>query len=488
MERPTVVLKIGTSSIVSAGGTVQVSALARLAEVTVRLFASDYNVIIVSSGAVGLGCARLGLKDRPTTVAGKQAAAAVGQVRLMTMYDDTFSILGRPCAQVLLTYDSFGERNQYLNARNTLLELLRLGIVPIVNENDSVATQELRVGDNDSLSAHVAAMVGATWLFLLTDVPALYEANPKHDPTAAPLHLVPTYAIQRLRLQMQHGAPRLSIVAASASSSEASSSSTAEDVAGQACFAAGGSGGTSAPLQGAAGSQWGTGGMQTKLKAAELATAAGVTVVIMSTARIEAVEETLKEGASTTAILACGSPPLSPPRAAVTATAAVGAPCPTAGSSLALKSRCAFADRSIGTTFLPAQRPVTGRKRWILTLVPQGSITIDAGAVAAVGEQRKSLFPAGILSVDGSFDAQDAVILRSQDGLELARALCNFSSVDLRKIAGRQSKDTSELLGYLGAEAVADRDNICVLLRSSKIVSGGASETEDHAVPRQTLP
>lgn len=319
-----------------------------------------------------------------------------------------------------------------MNARNTLLELLQMGVVPVINENDSVATQELRVGDNDSLSAHVAAMIGATWLFLLTDVDSLYEANPKTDPTAAAIRIVPTHAIQQLRRQMHEGSPRITVSPAPVAllEKEAPGSPSPRGDAAR-CSAAPASPGA----QGAAGSQWGTGGMQTKLKAAQLATAAGVTVVIMNTQSVEGIATTLD--------------------------VAAGAAHPAVLS---------FSDKAIGTTFLPAPRPVTGRKRWILSLVPQGQIFLDAGAVVAVGEQRKSLFPAGIVSLTGDFEAQDAVLLLSEDGgREVGRALVNYGSAELRKILGRHSRDLCEILGYIGAEAAADRDNICVLAHAPSL-------------------
>ena len=158
--RPLVVLKVGTSSLVDVPTLrPRLSVLSRLAEAVCALRAAGAAVIVVSSGAVGLGVSRLGLRERPAGLAGKQAAAAVGQVRLMSLYDHAFDAAGGTrVAQVLLTYDTFGERSAYLNARNTFAEVLRLGAVPIVNENDTVAVQELRVGDNDSLSALVAAM------------------------------------------------------------------------------------------------------------------------------------------------------------------------------------------------------------------------------------------------------------------------------------------------------------------------------------------
>lgn len=513
-DHPTVVLKIGTSSLVDTRkGRASISTLARIAEVSTRLVNAGFHVIIVSSGAVGLGCGRMGLKTRPTTVAGKQAAAAVGQVRLMALYDDVFTVLGMTCAQVLLTYDSFGDRTQYLNARNTFNELLRLGVIPVVNENDTIATQEIRVGDNDTLSALVAAMVGAQWLMLLTDVEALYDANPRDVPSAAPIRVVPTQFIHSLRKQMSVGVPKL--IAGPYAEQPATGSAAGDKTNGEG---------------GGAGSQWGTGGMATKLKAAQLATAAGCSVLITCTANIERMEGILSaampagpliDGGGRAAAGGSRSRSTSPLRSSSKSQAADGqkspgrisssgaqadpafavATTPTSdvsghassnGSSTAATpaaqapshqqsvSPTIFVDASMGTTFLPAPKPVTGRKRWILSLAPQGTLVIDAGAVAAVRDQRKSLFPAGVKSVAGDFDGQDAVVLTSEDGSEVARALVNYSSDECRQLQGKRSKEITDVLGFLGAEALADRDNIVILHGDGRAQGAPDATPERH--------
>lgn len=231
----TLVVKIGTSSLTQPEtGLLALSTVATLAEILSRLRRQGYKVILVSSGAVGVGCARLGLIERPRAIALKQAVAAVGQGRLMRVYDDLFTTLQQPIAQVLLTRTDLVERSRYINAYNTFQELLGLGVIPIVNENDTVAVDELKFGDNDTLSALVASLVEADWLFLLTDVDRLYSADPRSVPNAQPITLVKD--IQELnQLQIQTGT---------------------------------------------AGSPWGTGGMATKIAAARIATAAGVRTVI----------------------------------------------------------------------------------------------------------------------------------------------------------------------------------------------------------------
>jgi glutamate 5-kinase len=231
----TVVIKIGTSSLTQAEtGNLALATIASLVEVLCQLRSNGYQVVLVSSGAVGVGCARLKLAERPRAIALKQAVAAVGQGRLIRIYDDFFGVLQQPIAQVLLTRGDLADRSRYLNASNTFQELLRLGVIPIVNENDTVAVDELKFGDNDTLSALVASLVHADWLFLLTDVDSLYSADPRIDPKAQPIRKIERME-DLVTLQVQAG--------------------------GQ-------------------GSRWGTGGMATKISAAAIATDAGVRTVI----------------------------------------------------------------------------------------------------------------------------------------------------------------------------------------------------------------
>ncbi|MDJ0535352.1 MAG: glutamate 5-kinase [Xenococcaceae cyanobacterium MO_207.B15] len=229
----TIVVKIGTSSLTQATGQIAIATIASLVETLSNLRSQGHRVVLVSSGAVGVGCVRLNLAERPRKMALKQAVAAVGQGRLMRIYDDLFSSLGQPIAQILLTRRELMERNCYVNASNTFSELLDLGVIPIVNENDTIATDELKFGDNDTLSALVASLIHADWLFLLTDVDKLYSADPRVEPNAQPIDVVAKEEFNQLQVN------------------------------------AGGSG-----------SSWGTGGMATKLAAARIATSSGVTMVI----------------------------------------------------------------------------------------------------------------------------------------------------------------------------------------------------------------
>ncbi|MGC1307696.1 MAG: glutamate 5-kinase [Phormidesmis sp.] len=232
MPFKTLVIKIGTSSLTRPDtGHLALATIGRLVETICQLQRLGHRVILVSSGAVGVGCSRLGITERPKTMALKQAVAAVGQGRLMRVYDDFFTALTQPIAQVLLTRSDLAQRSRYVNSYRTFRQLLQLGVIPIVNENDTVAVDELKFGDNDTLSALVASLVTADYLFLLTDVDQLYSADPRQDPAAQPISRV--RQIDQLEANV-----------------------------------------------GAAGTRWGTGGMATKIEAARIATAAGTHTVI----------------------------------------------------------------------------------------------------------------------------------------------------------------------------------------------------------------
>jgi glutamate 5-kinase len=363
-QTQTIVVKIGTSSLTQPdSGRLALATIAGLVEVLSELRHQGHRVILVSSGAVGVGCTRLGLSDRPATLALKQAVAAVGQGRLIRTYDDLFTSLQQPIAQVLLTRRDLMERHHYINVYRTFAALLELGVVPIVNENDTVAVDELKFGDNDTLSARVASLVDADWLFLLTDVEQLYSADPRRDPNARPIGIV--HHIEDLQVNT-----------------------------------------------GNAGSQWGTGGMVTKIAAAEIATTAGVRTVIT-------------HGSYPRNILAI------------------------------LKGQ------RLGTQFEPQPRPLNARQRWIAHgLVPSGQLYLDAGAVSALRDLGRSLLAAGITQVTGEFDSQEAVTLCDPAGQEIARGLVNYSSAELRLVMGCRSDEIPARLGYVGADTIVHRDNL----------------------------
>jgi glutamate 5-kinase len=363
----TLVIKIGTSSLTQPDtGYLALSTIATLVETLSHLRRQGHQVILVSSGAVGVGCARLGMTERPRSIAMKQAVAAVGQGRLMRVYDDFFTSLQQPIAQVLITRSDLVQRSRYVNAYRTFRQLLKLGVIPIVNENDTLAVEELKFGDNDTLSALVASLVEADWLFLLTDVDRLYSADPRSNPDAQPILQVNKIAeLAELNVEV-----------------------------------------------GDRGSNWGTGGMVTKISAAQIATAAGVRTVIMEGRSPHNIERILQ-----------GEP--------------------------------------LGTQFQPQQQSFNARKRWIAHgLVPAGKLYLDKGAVTAITEAGKSLLAAGIIEVEGEFQSQDAVQLCDRRGHEVARGIVNYSSHELQKILGAHSEDIPKILGYEGAETIVHRDNL----------------------------
>jgi glutamate 5-kinase len=383
----TIVVKIGTSSLTQGDGKLALSTIGALVETLTELSGQGYKVVLVSSGAVGVGCARLGLKERPKSIALKQAVAAVGQGRLMRVYDDLFSTLQQPIAQVLLTRSTFRERTTYINAFNTFQELLKLGVIPVVNENDTVAVDELKFGDNDTLSAMVASLIEADWLFLLTDVDKLYTADPRLRPDAKPIDLVSDIgALEALQVQT-----------------------------------------------GDRGSQWGTGGMMTKIAAARIATSSGIATAIT-------------EGRS--------------PRNIVKI----------------------LQGETIGTQFTPQPRKGNARKRWIAYgLIPTGKLFLDAGAIAAISQGGRSLLAAGITQIEGEFEADDAVALYDLAGKELARGLVNYSSQELQQIRGRRSEEIPTILGYPGVDTAIHRDNLVLIRRlDADILESSISASSDE--------
>ncbi len=365
-----VVVKIGTSLLSSEAGF-NAGVMERLAQQIAALKAQHpLNIVLVSSGAVGVGMQVLGHHTRPADLRSKQAVAAVGQARLMHYYETLFMTLGGGLhtAQVLLSWADLAERRSYLNARNTLLRLFEFGnIVPIINENDSTGTEEFRFGENDTLAAKVAAKLGAGLFVLLTDVDGLYDRAPTANPDARLIEEVP-------------------------------------EITGEIEAYAGG-----------AGSRASTGGMQTKLAAARIATTAGVPVVIAN-----------------------GCQPDILPRL--------------------------FAGTVPRTYFAPAREALSHRKRWVaFGQSVQGTLTLDAGAVRAVQGQGKSLLPAGITAVEGTFGIGACVRLADASGKDLARALVNFSSEDVRRIMGRRTSEIEAVLGHKDYDEVVHRDNLVLL-------------------------
>lgn len=356
-----VVVKVGTSSLTDDSGRISLAKLWSLGRgVQVLAAAWECKVVVVSSGAGAAGRERLSLK-LPLTLPEKQAAAAVGQALLMLDWARALAPL--PVAQLLLTAADVQDRERYVNAKNALEASLRLGAVPVVNENDSVATSEITLGDNDTLSAWTAYLVGADALVILTDVDGLYEADPRRNPSAK----------------------RLDVVA------------EVDDVR---------------QLAGRPGSERGTGGMVTKLRAAAIATRAGIETMIIG------------------------------------------------GGGAGLEALAAGAVR--GTRFLAgAQAPA--RKAWLAQQPERGVIEVDAGAVRALRSGR-SLLPSGVTNVRGSFGFGEAVAIHHEDVL-VGRGLSNYGSDALLLIRGRQTGEIAGVLGHKDFDEVIHRDNLVLAER-----------------------
>jgi glutamate 5-kinase len=360
-----IVVKVGSSLLVDAdAGRLNESWLTALADDLAALHGDKRDLLVVSSGAIALGRVVLKLPEGPLKLEDSQAAAAVGQIALARTWTEALSRHGITGGQVLVTLQDTEERRRYLNARSTIDKLLEWRAVPVINENDTVATSEIRYGDNDRLAARVATMVSADLLVLLSDVDGLYDAPP--GTTASARHL-----------------PRVDRI-------------TPEIEA----------------MAGAAGSELSRGGMQTKIEAAKIATGAGTHMVIAS-GRVEHPLRAIGQGARSTWFTALGN-------------------------------------------------PVTARKKWIGgSLEPKGTLTIDAGAVAAL-RRGNSLLPVGVIRIDGHFERGDAVIIRGPDGAEIGRGLCAYDAVDAQKIRGRASADIASILGFSGRTEMVHRDDLVV--------------------------
>lgn len=399
-----VVIKIGTNSLIHED-RLAVGVIAELVETCTNLQELGFEVVVVTSGAVGVGCQAVGMKVRPKNLSQKQALAAVGQMRLMRMYDNLFSCVGRTCAQVLLSYENLSREESNRNAISTLNSLLSMDVVPIVNENDTVATQELKFGDNDKLSAMVAALIGAEWLILLTDVDGLYTANPKTNPNARRISTVKDLDEITLTVDTGDGA----------------------------------------------GSSFSTGGMTTKISAARLASAAGVKTVIMESSRpmrIINVLSPLNMSDSTsehdigTLILPQGSLIRKEKKRWIIGLTPKGTIFVNAGAAKALRNK--------KNLFSAGVTRIEGRFHEMNCV----SIRLDSGD--NVGRQE-----ANVAATEAVHKAS-ATEKRQSATVELARALVNYSSDELMQIQGLRSDEIREKLGLDTSiiDEVAHRNNI----------------------------
>lgn len=362
------VVKLGTSTLTAGTPHLSEKTLANMVSQIDTLCRNGCEVVLVSSGAMAAGREALSFPKLPKEIPAKQMLSAVGQPRLMAIYENLFAQHDRTVAQVLLTRQDLTQRRSYLNARNTLLALLDQKVLPIVNENDAVTTEEIRVGDNDNLSALVANLIDADLLLMLTDQPGMFTSDPRTNPNATLLTEITGGEIPE-ELWKSAGKSKDGL---------------------------------------------GTGGMITKLQAADLARRSGTNVVIASGTEPDAILRTAK-----------GNP--------------------------------------IGTYFQPTATTLESRKRFILSgTVSTGKIQIDNGATGAL-QNGSSLLPVGVTTIFGEFERGDTVAVIDVNNNEVARGLTNYHSAELSKIAGQQSKDIESILGYYYGEEVIHRDQLVLI-------------------------
>ena len=365
-EMRRIVLKLGTSVLTKGSPNLNRQRMLELAQQVAALHEAGYEVIIVSSGAQTAGRSQLNFPDLGKSVPAKQMLSAVGQSHLMRIYQDLFDIFEITAAQILLTRDDLSHRVRYLNARDTLDTLIEQRIIPIVNENDTIATEEIRVGDNDNLSALVASVVDADLLIILTDQPGIFTDDPRKNPGAALIQNISQVSDELFE------------------------------------------------LAGGAGSSIGTGGMVTKIQAAQIASRSGIETIIAS------------------------------------------------GSEEDVVKRLVAGER-LGTRIQAAKDRSESRKRWLLTDRTQGALVVDAGAAKVLLRGGASLLPVGIREVRGEFERGATVAVLTPDGREIAHGLSNYRSADLGKIRGRKSSDIVDILGYSYGDAVLHRNNLALL-------------------------
>jgi glutamate 5-kinase len=366
-----VVIKLGSSIVAGEDGELREDVLERICDVVAGLRGEGVEVVIVSSGAIARGVRIMGLAARPGAVRELQAASAVGQGKLYRVYDELLRERELVSAQVLLTFMDMSARTHYLNARQTLRTLLDWGVVPVINENDTTATDEISFGDNDFLAAQVAILTAADLLVLLTDIDGLYTSDPRHDPDAQLVPEVPDF--EKLEaIEVGH---------------------------------------TTSPL--------GSGGMRSKVVAADMATAAGIRTVICNGARKGALKAVL-------------------------------------------------AGKQEGTNFPPRVSRYSSFKLWLRYAKPShGTLLVDAGAARALREDGTSLLPVGIVEVLGSFEAGDAVEIAEHapppkrperelggGGPLIGKGICSYSAAELRRVKGMNSKAVQRVLPRATEEAV----------------------------------
>ena len=362
-----VVIKLGSSVVADADGELREDALARVCDAAAELHRRGDEAIVVTSGAIARGMRTMGLPQRPSTIGELQAASAVGQGKLYRVYDELLRARGVTSAQVLLTFFDMSARTHYLNARQTLSTLLAWRVLPVINENDTTATDEISFGDNDFLAAQVAVLIGAQELILLTDIDGLFTADPRlHEDAELVRELTDFSALQELEI-----------------------------------------GHTTSPL--------GSGGMRSKVVAADMATAAGIATTICNGLSQDTLEALLAGERGT---------------------------------------------GPAGTHFPAREARYSSFKLWLKYAKPsRGTLLIDAGAARAVRESNASLLPVGVAEVLGEFDAGDAVDIALRDGSgapgeQIGKGICNYSAPEMRQVRGMNTADAQQILPRASDEAV----------------------------------
>ncbi|ERP38835.1 glutamate 5-kinase [Chitinivibrio alkaliphilus] len=360
-----VVVKIGSKILTPTSQGEHIGRIsAHIADI-LSLMEQGVSVVLVSSGAVSHGRVKLQLSQRPRTIPLKQACAGVGQIELLTLYSRLLEKKGVQCGQILLTWDDIADKKRYNNLRNALFTMLDNGILPIINENDSVGVEEITFGDNDTLAAQIATILNADLFVMLTDINGVYTANPQKDPEAQQLQ-----QIEKIDNSLR-------------------------------------------AMADADGSDVGTGGMVTKINAADMVTRAGIAAVIGN------------------------------------------------GYDYSLLSLLRMS--GVSTFFVPTQKRMSGKKRFLaFTDTPTGTVYVDRGAYTAIATKGKSLLPAGVLSVSDGIQPGDTVDICCE-GRSFARGISNYATEDIRKINGKKTEDLARISGEGTYNEVVHRNNLVVL-------------------------
>ncbi len=361
-----VVVKIGSTLITDHGKGLNKALLCAWADQIATLHSQGHSVVLVSSGAIAEGVSRMGMAQRPTTLHELQAAAAVGQTGLIQSYETCFQKHSLHSAQVLLTHDDLANRKRYLNARSTLKSLLKYGVIPIVNENDTVSNEEIRFGDNDTLAAMVCNLIEADLLIILTDQKGLYDCNPQTNSNAQLIQNASANDPQLLK------------------------------------------------FAGPSGTALGSGGMTTKILAAQKASRSGTDTIIVSGQEKNVIERLLRA-------------------------------------------------ESIGSYLSADQETAAARKQWLGShLIVAGTVVLDDGAVNALINTGASLLSIGVKKIIGQFKRGDMVAIENLSGQILGHGLINYSAKESQKILGKPSKNIEQTLGYMAERELVHRDNLII--------------------------